>query len=829
MLSESAKTWLQTRRISASTAEAAGLVSERRGTGEVLIYPYRREGAVVNRKYRNMDDKSFSQDKGGEKIVWNYDALNEPEFSGPIIVTEGEMDALAAMEAGFERVVSVPDGAPAQAQGDDYSGAKYAYLPSFIDAVRDADEIILAFDSDAPGRNLLLDISSRIGRARVRYIETYPKGCKDLNDALMQYGVEGVKETIKRARWWKITGVCRLEQLPPERELVIWKAGLAPEFDKRVSFCPGQFSVWTGMPGNGKSAILKAACIELAKAYDLQPCIAGFEDRPRGDLLPDVAKYLAGVHRSQLTDAQWKAGEAFMNERMVLITSPDGDEVMDVPWLIERMEVAARREGSRMFVIDPWTDIEHDFADQSETQYTRDAIGLFRRFARRFDAHVAMVCHPSKPPQGAETRIPTGYSISGCYSDDTEVLTERGWLRHAKLRDSDAVACFDPETGAIQYQRPSRIIRKEYEGEMFAFKGYGYDLLVTPEHRMVVEPQWKDPAGTQAETGIGRPTRWKKGVWQFAEAREITNAPFMLPLAGSYVGEVDEISVDLAAIAGWYAAEGCVQSAGVSISQAEGEKADAIEALLTRFGAVYSVGRSAPGGKGGKKPMKAFYIGARANAGLVSWLREHCGVISAEQRVPGAVLWGPEDVRRAFLDAFLAGDGHYRTARGTHSASTTSPHLRDQIQQLCIGLGMSCGWSERAKTKPEHAASYHLSIGSNGRSKTALRPYRNLSREAYSGLVWCLTVPTGAYVVRRNGKAAICGNSAHWVNKADLGVTVHAMDDHALVRVWKSKRHDVMGRPGDAKLTFDPKTGRYGDYYDPGEDAEGALFDAAAE
>ena len=40
----------------------------------------------------------------------------------------------------------------------------------------------------------------------------------------------------------------------------------------------------------------------------------------------------------------------------------------------------------------------------------------------------------------------------------------------------------------------------------------------------------------------------------------------------------------------------------------------------------------------------------------------------------------------------------------------------------------------------------------------------------YEGIVWCLTVPTGAFVVRRNGKVFVTGNSgfpkSHDIGKA---------------------------------------------------------------
>jgi hypothetical protein len=37
--------------------------------------------------------------------------------SEPLIITEGELDAIIAVQCGFPRTVSIPDGAPAQAQG----------------------------------------------------------------------------------------------------------------------------------------------------------------------------------------------------------------------------------------------------------------------------------------------------------------------------------------------------------------------------------------------------------------------------------------------------------------------------------------------------------------------------------------------------------------------------------------------------------------------------------------------------------------------------------------------------------------------------------------
>jgi twinkle protein len=412
MLTESARKWLESRKIDPASAESLGVESVDRGTGDWIAFPVISKGKVVNRKYRRIDEKAFQQDKGGEKRVWNEDALREPEFTGPIIITEGEMDALAAIQAGYERVVSVPDGAPAEEVGDRES-AKYSYVAGLIDLVRDAKEIIIAADGDGPGQNLLADLAPRLGKARCKYL-TYPKGCKDLNDALIRFGVEGVEATMKRAAFVKVTGVCRFNELPPVPELTIWRPQLTLDLNRHMAICPQHFSVWTGIPGHGKSALLKAIGVELNRQYGVIPCIASFEDDIASDYRRDIAKYLAGRPVKDLQAEDWKKADEFLNENYVFI-NPDWDTEPTVEWLLERMETAAVRHGAKFFVVDPWTELEHRFHDMSETQYTSSAIALLRGFARRFNVHVAVVAHPTKlaPNRDGSLPIPNGYSVAG--------------------------------------------------------------------------------------------------------------------------------------------------------------------------------------------------------------------------------------------------------------------------------------------------------------------------------------------------------------------------------------------------------------------------------
>jgi twinkle protein len=46
-------------------------------------------------------------------------------------------------------------------------------------------------------------------------------------------------------------------------------------------------------------------------------------------------------------------------------------------------------------------------------------------------------------------------------------------------------------------------------------------------------------------------------------------------------------------------------------------------------------------------------------------------------------------------------------------------------------------------------------------------------------------------------------DSAHWYNKADLGVVVHReTESNSIIRVAKSRYHDEIGRPGEVNATY---------------------------
>jgi twinkle protein len=369
--------------------------------------PYIRDGEIANRKYRGLKDKTFSQD-GGTQFFWNVDILKDETLSGePLIITEGEFDALAAIQAGFPRVMSVPNGAPAERDV-----AKLAYLEPVENTLKKIPEIILATDSDEPGANLLHDISIRLGKPRCKWLK-YPQGCKDLNDALKLYGVKGVQETIRRAKWVEVNGVYTMDELPPVPYAKPYHIGISG-FEKHMRLRMGDFSVVTGVPGSGKTTFINDVMSRMVSYHGCKFAVASFEQNPQADHKRNLRTWFAGKFEKNMSDEEKAKADEWINKNFVFIVPAEDDEV-NLEWVLERAAVSVLRFGANVVVIDPWNEMDHIRPNgMSLTEYVGTAIRQFRKFAKKYAVHVMVIAHPAKLSRNKDGSypIPTLYDIS---------------------------------------------------------------------------------------------------------------------------------------------------------------------------------------------------------------------------------------------------------------------------------------------------------------------------------------------------------------------------------------------------------------------------------
>lgn len=405
---------LQARGLEPETISGLGWTSvEGKNDGrEWIKIPYYRDGRVVGWKFRTIDqgEKMFYQEKGSEQCLYNLDGLKMIGDDLPIVITEGEMDCVIAIQNGFV-AVSVPNGAPSKPVEDEES-KKFDYLSD----LPEKNTKIIAVDSDEPGKILLNEIAKRIGRARCQWVK-YPVGCKDLNEAFMAYGERGVKKTFEKAEWMQVDGLYSMEQLPPAPDFPAFDCkvdGLSEYFKIRQ----GDVSVVSGQPGHGKTTLVNEIVCNMAFFHGWRICIGSFEQNPK----PDHQRYLRTYHLRKPSHLvpegteSMAAADAWINQHFLFVV-PDveSDEFSTIDWLLERCAQAVIRHGCKLIVIDPWNEMDHHRPNgMSLTEYTGWAIKQIKRFARKYQVHVIVVAHPAKMQKNSngEYPVPTLYDIS---------------------------------------------------------------------------------------------------------------------------------------------------------------------------------------------------------------------------------------------------------------------------------------------------------------------------------------------------------------------------------------------------------------------------------
>ena len=394
---------LEARGLDIELLERLGIHTSDRLGADTIAIPYYQGEEVVGTKYRTISgEKKFTQDVGSAQIFYNWNCLADETLENqPIIITEGEIDCWSILQSGFPRCVSVPGGAPATEVGE-RSTTKYEFLKHVPESFAKA-AIVLAADNDEPGAALRADLAIRLGARRCKWAR-YPKGCKDMNEALQRYGQRGVVETLNRAQWI-VGNVYRMSEIPPVPEAVPHDSGF-PGLSEHYRLRLGDFCVVSGVPSSGKSTFVGDLVCRMVLRHRWPVCFASFEQEPTRDHRRQMRSWFgAGLVKDMDTDTLARA-DKWIDEWFSFIV-PTDDEPATLAWVMERMAASALRYGSRLFVVDPWNELEHDQPpDMMLTEYVGTALREFRQFARKYEAHVIVVAHPAKMKRDANGKYP---------------------------------------------------------------------------------------------------------------------------------------------------------------------------------------------------------------------------------------------------------------------------------------------------------------------------------------------------------------------------------------------------------------------------------------
>ena len=330
-----------------------------------------------------------------------------------------------------------------------------------------------------------------------------------------------------------------------------------------------------------------------------------------------------------------------------------------------------------------------------------------------------------------------------CYDKDTEVLTDKGWMRwDCAVEQKPKLAAADPNTGVIQFESPAGWVAAPYSGKMYAVKGRGLDLLVTPNHNLIVSTrmsggEWTEFKKATAESVFGKPVRHtRSGNLDERERVRTDNA-------WGY-GEQD-----FAALVGFFCGDGNIEVGSANVLYFNLRLPHKIEYLL-------SIAPSAERLRSGKWAVRG--------EGITVWFRNNCYTPCGQKKLPDSFLMATGCAFVGLMSGLRNSDGSAK--RNTWSYSTTSLRLAGGVQALLHLNGLAAGWSVRKSTiaTQRDCICIHVSDRTSprvetrhcGRSKTFTEQW-----VWYEGDVYCATVSTGALLVRRNGVVSISGNSPH--------------------------------------------------------------------
>jgi twinkle protein len=373
-----------------------------------IQFNYYHNGELVNTKFRT-GDKCFKMVSGAELLPYNIDSI---KGAPNCIITEGEFDALSFYEAGYQNVVSVPNGANTNLEWlDDYQE----------DYFDDKETIYIASDSDTKGEVLKNELLRRFGVERCKVVE-YGEGCKDANEHLVKYGQKSLCKCIENAKLIPVDGVFTLSDIESRMD-VLYQTGLKQgatighyNFDEYCSFETKTLGIVTGIPNHGKSEWLDEMVYRLNLRYGWKWAYFSPENEPLELHMAKLVEKFVGKKFSKDTMqiSEYTYAKQHINANFFFIC-PNDDYKPDT--ILAAAKALVRRYGIKGVVIDPYNYLEAQMEhNQNETQYISELLGKFKTFAKINDVVVIIVAHPAKMQKNKQTLKydpPTLYDISG--------------------------------------------------------------------------------------------------------------------------------------------------------------------------------------------------------------------------------------------------------------------------------------------------------------------------------------------------------------------------------------------------------------------------------
>lgn len=405
--------YLGLRGISKETIDAADVREDSSGncvflfknTDDVTLTIKYRPSHKVDKTKGEM--KSWCQkDADTTPILFNMNRINPSE---PLVITEGCIDTLAVIEAGYSNAVSVPFGA-----------GTMTWIEECWDFLEQFNSIIICSDNDEPGIKMRKECVARLGSWRTKYVDiprsvTTEDGreviIKDANEVLYHLGKEYLLQLIHNAKEQEIKSVIDASEITELDldEIDGITTGIKEIDVQLMKLFFGTLTIVSGSPSAGKSSFLsQISCNAMEEGHNVWVYSGELPNWLQKSWINyifagrhNIKEYFDanGAQYYKVTpDAKNQINTEYKDK--CFIYRDDQSNKLDD--LLTSMEECARRKGCKLFLLDNLMTIDIGSTPEWKLSKETECINRLIQFARKYQVAVLLVCHPRKMPAGTD-------------------------------------------------------------------------------------------------------------------------------------------------------------------------------------------------------------------------------------------------------------------------------------------------------------------------------------------------------------------------------------------------------------------------------------------
>ena len=320
-----------------------------------------------------------------------------------------------------------------------------------------------------------------------------------------------------------------------------------------------------------------------------------------------------------------------------------------------------------------------------------------------------------------------------CFTPETEILTEIGWVSFEELSHELKVAQYDSSNGEISFVKPVSYIDKHYSGNLVSFKStYRFDLTATANHDLLYLHTYSNGLLPKKVRFDQFEPHYRKKI--IVSGRKVGGRDTLTDLDKFRIALQADGSID-------YRINGKFSGCRASIFKLKKErKIKRLLEILDNLGWDYTK-TYIP-----ERDMSSIRVKSPAQIELsktFNWV--NLDEVSNE--------WAED-----FLYELGHWDGHFVEGREERITYVTTEKFNlDLVQALSVIAGWSCTVGIRIDDRKDTFSDCYVA---NLHADTTFKATGNVNKTIthYEGRVMCVSVPTGNIVVRQNNRVAIVGN-----------------------------------------------------------------------